>query len=119
MGYITIILSKRMKRPQELWIGLVQVRARPNCDVLGSAKGAFFNLITWAASGAEFKKKATMLCDDLGLFVEEVEDEMPVSERQKSVILSDEIQELVEQAENNPNAILYGTFHTWLTEDRI
>lgn len=108
-----------MKRLQELWIGLVQVRARPNSDVLGSAKGAYFNLITWAASDTEFKKKATILCDDLGLFVEEVEDEMPVNERQKSSTLSDELQELIEQAGANPDAILYGTFHRWLTEDRV
>lgn len=108
-----------MKRTKELWIGLVQVRARPNSKVLGPAKGAYFNMITWAASGAEFKKKAAQLCNDLDLFVEDVEDDMPVSAREESEGLSDELRQLVEQAERNPNALLYGTFHRWLTEDRI
>lgn len=108
-----------MKQRKELWIGLLQVRARPNSAVLGPAKGAYFNMITWATSDAEFKQKAARLCDDLELFVESVEDNMPVSERTKSETLNDELQELVEQAESNPNAVLYGTFHRWLTEDRI
>jgi molecular chaperone DnaK (HSP70) len=76
-------------------------------------------MITWAASNTEFKEKAAQLCDDLELFVEDVEDDMPVSERTKFQALSDEAQELVEQAESNPDAVLYGTFHRWLTEDRI
>jgi hypothetical protein len=117
--YITITRTKRVKQRKELWIGLVQVRARHNSDVLGPAKGAYFNMITWAASDAEFKTKAARLCDDLGLFIEDIEDDMPVSEKEKSEALSDEVQELVEQAEGNPNAVLYGTFHRWLTEDRI
>src|SRR6267154_612670 len=99
-----------MKCSKELWIGLVQVRARPNTNALGPAKGAYFNMITWAASDAEFKAKAARLCDDLELIVEDIEDDMPVSGREKSETLSDELQELIEQAESNPNAVLYGTF---------
>src|SRR2546421_5398708 len=58
-----------MKQLKKLWIGLVQVRARPNSDVLGPAKGAYFNMITWAASDTEFKEKAAQLCQELELFV--------------------------------------------------
>lgn len=106
-------------QPKQLWIGLVQVRARPNSDTLGPAKGAYFNLVTWAVDDAEFKEKAVQLCDELGVFVEDVEDEMPVSEREKAETLSGELEVLIEQAESNPNAVLYGTFHRWLTDDRI
>jgi hypothetical protein len=108
-----------MRKQSELWVGLVKVRPLPNCDVLGAAKGAYFNLIAWAVNYSEFKKKAEILCTDLELFVEDVEESMPIIERQKFARFDDELQGLVEQAEGNPNAILYGTFHSWSTDDHV
>ena len=108
-----------MKQLRELWIGLIQARARPNSNALGAAKGAYFNIVTWASSAEEFKRKAALLCDNLGLFIEDIEDEMPIRREGESSILHDDLQELIEQAENDPNAILYGTFHTWHKEDRM
>lgn len=69
-------------------------------------------MITWAGGDAEFQQKARMLCDSLELLVEDVEDSMPLVERQKSATLDDELQALIDQAKDNPSAILYGTFHS-------
>lgn len=98
---------------KQLWIGLVEVRAFTQSKALGDAKGAFVNLVTWAADAVQFKSNAEVVLGNLGLFVVEVENPEPVSTRRRSMDLEEEIEDMIARAENNPNAIIYGTFHTW------
>ena len=98
---------------KQLWIGLVEVRALKPTEVLGDAKGAFVNLVTWAADAGQFKSNAELVLGKLGLFVVEIENPEPVSTRRKKAGFEEEIEDMIARAENNPNAIIYGTFHTW------
>ena len=98
---------------KQLWIGLVEVRALKPTEVLGDAKGAFVNLVTWAADAAQFKSNAELVLGKLGLFVDENENPEPVSTRRKKAGFEEESEDMIARAENNPNAIIYGTFHTW------
>ncbi|MGE0405550.1 MAG: hypothetical protein AB7O65_04555 [Candidatus Korobacteraceae bacterium] len=77
------------------------------------AAGAFTNVITWACDPGEFFKKAETIAATLDLYVIGVEDEEPLIERTKKFTLSEELEEMAQRAQSNPNAILYGTFHTY------
>jgi hypothetical protein len=101
------------RKVKELWIGLVEVRALKRSEILGDAKGAFVNLVTWATDADEFKSNAELVFNKKGLFVIEIENPEPVSTRRKKAELDDEIEEIIDRAQDNPKAIIYGTFHTW------
>jgi hypothetical protein len=98
---------------KQLWIGLVEVRALKGTEVLTDAKGAFVNLVTWASDAEEFSKNAELVLAKLRLFVVEIENPEPVSIRRKKAELDEEVEDMIARAQDNPNAIIYGTFHTW------
>jgi hypothetical protein len=98
---------------KQLWIGLVEVRALKRSDVLGDDKGAFVNLVTWAANADQFKSNAELVFGRLSLFVVEVENPEPVSVRRPKADFDEEIEDMIARAHDTPNAIIYGTFHTW------
>jgi hypothetical protein len=101
----------------ELWIGLIGVRKLEGCELLANEKGAYVNVITWAREAEEFKGKVKMMFETLKLFVDEVENAEPVRLRQEFESFDEEIADLISRAEENPNAILYGTFHSYLRDD--
>jgi hypothetical protein len=77
-------------------------------------KGAFVNIVTWAADVEQFRYNAELVIGGLGLFVSEVLNAKPVEDRMARTAEFDEsIEDLILQAHSNPNAILYGTFHTF------
>ena len=108
-----------MTNRQQLWIGLVEVRALTGNQILGEAKGAFVNIVTWASDAEQYKHNADLIIEKLGgLFVSEVIDPEPVDDRRKRGIEFDEsIEDLIFRAKFNPNAILYGTFHAFEKDD--
>jgi hypothetical protein len=101
---------------RELWKGLVELRRLPHSELLHGAAGAFTTIVTWASDAAEFREKTECLAASLGLYVFGVEDEHPVADDMGSAV-SEEIADLIERAESNPNAILYGTFHTYRRDE--
>ncbi len=109
-------MTGRSKR-KRLWIGKVEVRAPKATDVLADAKGAFVNLVTWASDIDEFKSNAELVLGKLGLSIIDIENPEPVSIRRQKADFDDEIEDMVSRAEDNPNAIIYGTFHTWTRDD--
>jgi hypothetical protein len=101
------------RKEKELWVGLVEVRALKGAEILIGAKGAFVNLVTWASDADEFKSRAKIVFDKLSLFIVEIENNEPLSARRKKEELDEETEDMIARAENNPKAIIYGTFHTW------
>jgi hypothetical protein len=99
-----------LKQP-ELWIGLVEVRPVDR-EAYGAA-GAFTNIVTWARDSDEFRRKAETIAATLDLYVAEIEDAEPLSDRIAKHSLSDEIEDMIQRAEFNPQAIVYGTFHRY------
>lgn len=98
---------------RQLWIGLVEVRAESG-DILGDAKGAFVHIVTWASDAEEYRRNADLVLNKLGLFIIDVETPEPVAERRrKGTTFEDEVEDIIVRAEDNPNAIIYSTFHTW------
>lgn len=116
-----IMNSERMTMKttlKELWIGLVEVRPLEHCEVLEDAKGAFVNIVTWASNLTEFKRKAKLVFQELHLFVAGVENAEPVEvRREREGNFEESIEDIIARAENNPNAIMYSTFHLFERDD--
>jgi hypothetical protein len=100
-------------REKELWIGMVEVRPLNGSRTLGDAKGAFVNVVTWASGVEDYRRNADLVLGELGLFVVEIENPEPVSIRRTKAEIEEVIEEMITRAQDNPNAIIYGTFHTW------
>jgi len=98
-----------------LWIGLVELKPLDR-EAYGAA-GAFTNIVTWACDGEGFREKAATIAESLDMFVVDVEEVEPLSERTKSWTLTAEIEDMVHRAESNPNAIVYGTFHNYAFDE--
>jgi len=99
----------------ELWIGLVEVR--PFDRKAYGAAGAFTNIVTWACDVEGFRKKAEIIAATMDMCVADIEEAEPLAERIKKLTLTEEIDEMVVRAESNPNAIVYGTFHTYRRDE--
>jgi hypothetical protein len=100
---------------RQMWRGLVEIRRLPHSDLLRDSAGAFTWVVTWASTAAEFRNQADRLAASLGLYVFGVEGEHPIADVVPRAF-SDEIADLIERAEHNPNAILYGTFHKYRSD---
>jgi hypothetical protein len=98
-------------RQVELWIGLVEFKPL-NRQNYGAA-GAYTNIVTWASDPESFRRKAQVIAATLEMYVADVEDEEPLSQRAEKWTMTEEIDEMVLRAESNPDAIVYGTFHTY------
>jgi hypothetical protein len=106
-----------MKSEREsIWIGLLEVSPRENAEAFRENSGAFVNVVTWASDETQFREKAKMVMDKLNLEIMGVEGAEPIANR--GVIDNEELKEIAERVRSNPNAIIYGTFHTW-REDPI
>jgi hypothetical protein len=98
---------------RQLWIGKVEVRPKRGSSVLGDSVGAFVNIVTWSHDPEEYRRNAEVVLGELGLFIVEVENPEPVSIRQQKAVFDESIMDMIDRAEGNPNAIIYGTFHKW------
>jgi len=99
---------------RELWRGLVELRRLPDSALPPGSVGAFTTIVTWASNPTEFRDKAECLAASLRLYVFGVEGEHPVANDPPGAV--NQIAGLIERAEGNPNAILYGTFYTYRAE---
>ena len=80
------------------------------------AAGAYCNIITWAGNPVEFRANAEKVAAECNLYVVDVENEEPLSNRDPAE-LNGELEEIVIRAESNPNAIIFGRFFTYPHED--
>jgi hypothetical protein len=104
-----------MSQPPQLWIGLVELKPL-NREEYGAA-GAFTNIITWACNAVEFRKKAETIAGTMNLYVIGVEGEEPLSERTDRTAVSEDLEDMIQRAESNPDAIVYGTFHCYTHDE--
>jgi len=105
----------RDDRPQptgKKWICLVEVRARPNNDALGSAKGAFVTTVVFADGAEDFTKRLTHALADEGFDVVKIEDIGLFDERARTDDVAEEVASVAEGvSEQAP--VGFGTFHSF------
>jgi hypothetical protein len=103
---------------KEVWIGLLGVRSLPDSNVLKDVAGAYVNVLTWASDREEFERKAQELMDHLRLMLVRIENPEPLNNRSAPADSDDDLAAIAIQVKRNPNAIMYGKFHSW-TEKNI
>jgi hypothetical protein len=99
-----------MQQP-ELRIGLVELKPRDR-KAYGAA-GAFTNIVTWTNDLEGFRRKAEVVAATIDMYVIDVEGAEPLAGRARRSTLTEEVDDMVRRAESNPNAIIWGTFHTY------
>jgi len=95
-------------RPQ-IWIGTIEVYFADS-ETPSVWKPAFTTVTTWACNSEEFKQKCTRMLDSYGWKLLGIERANPVSDEDE---FSEETEDMLERTKSNPNAIIYGTFHTY------
>ena len=110
---------KSQPKTRALWVGRIEVRSpQPENKILEGTKGAFVDIVTWATDPEEFRRNAELVLGKLDLFIAGLDNLEPIEIREKrSRGLTEEIEEMVSRAQNNPHAIIYGTFHTYEKDD--
>ncbi len=107
-------------REKELWIGMVEVRLlNRKSKILGDAKGAFVNIVTWASDAAQYRRNVEVVIGSLGdLFVSDVVNLEPVETRRaRTGGFEDDVEDMILRAQGNQDAIIYGTFHTYAKDN--
>jgi len=93
----------------EIWIGTVEIRfvspSAPN-----HMERAFTVVTTWASNSEEFRQKCNRMLESYGWKLLGVEKAHPIPDE---AVFSDEVEDMLERTKGNPNAIIYGTFHTY------
>jgi hypothetical protein len=106
---------------KQLWIGTVEVRPlKEKSEILGESSGAFVNIVTWACDSDEYSRNVELVIGHLGgLFISEIINQEPIETRRARISgkFSDDIEDMISRAQDNPNAIIYGTFHMFEKDD--
>lgn len=71
---------------------------------------AFTVVMTWASNSEEFRQKCNRMLESYGWELLGVEKANPIPDEG---VFSDEVEDMLERTKGNPNAIIYGTFHTY------
>ena len=97
-----------MTRPG-IWIGTIEISWNDEKapDVF---RPAFTVVTTWATSPEEFREKCIRMLKSYGWNLLGVERSNPVPEQGE---FSEEVEDMLERTRGNPNAIIYGTFHSY------
>lgn len=70
--------------------------------------------MTWASNAYEYGRKVGTLVREMRLFVVGIDDAEPVdTRREREGFLEESMEDIIFEASGNPNAIMYGTFHTY------
>jgi hypothetical protein len=70
----------------------------------------FTNFVTWAESQDEFARNVSEVLEKYGWQLLTIEKVSPIDPR---CTYSEEIEEIIERARDNPRACIFGTFHTY------
>jgi len=92
-----------------IWIGTIEISWTDEAKPAGF-RSAFTVVTTWAASSEEFREKCIRMLESYGWKLLNVARANPLPEQAR---FSDEVEDMLERTRTNPNAIIYGTFHTY------
>jgi hypothetical protein len=93
----------------DIWIGIIEINWT-NETTPNVFKPAFTVVTTWASSPEEFREKCTQMLESYGWKLVEVDRANPVPE---NAVFSEGVEDMLERTRSNPNAIIYGTFHSY------
>ena len=94
----------------EIWIGTVEINVTSS-ESPDAMKRAFTVITTWAGSYDEFARKCRQMVEGYGWKLLGVERASPVPDDR---IFSNEVEDMLERTRENRDAIVHGTFHSYL-----
>jgi hypothetical protein len=105
----------------EIWTGLACLVADPKCKEFrrfgDDGKGAYVNIVAWAASAAQFEERVGAIVPTLDCILMELEDVMLLESRMDEPDYPEELFNMRSTAQRQPADIVFGTFHIWLQSD--
>lgn len=93
----------------DVWIGTIEI-SRADEKTPNVFRPAFTVVTTWAASPEEFREKCIRMLQSYGWKLLGVEHSSPVT---NDGVFSEEVEDMLERTRTNPEAIIYGTFHSY------
>jgi hypothetical protein len=92
-----------------IWIGTIEIswsdEKTPNVF-----QPAFTVVTTWATTSEEFREKCDRMLESYGWRLLGVDRANPAAENGD---FSEEVEDMLERTRSNPNAVIYGTFHSY------
>jgi len=105
----------------ELWTGIACLVADPNCKEFrrfgDEGKGAYVNVVAWAACGQEFEERVNQTAPELDCILVELDDVQLLDARLEQSDYPEELITMRTTAQRQPKDIIFGTFHTWTRSD--
>jgi hypothetical protein len=97
-----------MAQPK-IWIGTIEISwsDEKTPDLF---RPAFTVVTTWATTSEEFREKCNRMLESYGWKLLGVDRANPAPEEGD---FSEEVEDMLERIRGNPNAIIYGTFHSY------
>lgn len=83
--------------PEELYIGIVGIRALQSSSILAKGEAAYTNLILFASNAEDYKTKAFDFFMQYGIQIFEYEDVESLEEREKEYDVSEHLLEIARQ----------------------
>jgi hypothetical protein len=103
---------------KQIWVGLVEVKPQPGCEMLKEGKGAFVHTMAWAEDAVHFQRVLARCFDRLKMDVNGVRQPEPwVVRSQREDEDSPELLDLAEQISKDESKVAFGTFHAWLKDN--
>jgi len=105
----------------ELWAGLAELRANPNCENFrrfGEGKGAFVWVVAWEESQSAFETKVKIMCENLDCVLYGIERVEPLEKKMETEGYSEEFVDMRATAIRQPQDTVFGPFHSWDQDDR-
>jgi hypothetical protein len=97
-----------LMRP-EIWIGIIEISYLDD-DAPKARKSAFTVVTTCASNPEEFGQKCNEMLESYGWKLLGIDKANPAP---NNYIFSEEVEDMLERTRLNPNAIIYGTCHTY------
>jgi len=94
---------------EEIWKVVAEVLIEPGDMPSGATKG-FLTVTTWADSLETARQKLSRYLESYKWYLISIEDAQPIDE---SLDYGEEIEDMIAKTENNPDAIILGTFHSY------
>jgi hypothetical protein len=93
----------------DIWIGNIEISWSDE-KTPTVFRPAFTVVTTWATNPAEFREKCVRMLESYGWKLLDVEQANSVP---NEVEFSEEVEDMLARTRSNPNAIIYGTFHSY------
>jgi hypothetical protein len=94
----------------EIWMGTVEINVAGS-ESPDAMRRAFTVITTWASSYDEFSRKTRQMVESHGWKLLSVERASPVPDDR---VFSNDVEDMLERTRENREAIVYGTFHSYL-----